>query len=117
MRWPTMESAPPPPRPVRADAPLRHRSPQGEEEAIKFFTPDLLNRFGSEDDSIAFDAHQEFERHSAKCFRWAMPEPWMPKKSPSWVKITRPSSEAYATCSWSSAPSKPASGVVVTSMP
>ncbi len=48
---------------------LRNRSPQGEEEAMKFFTPDLINRFGSEDDRIAVAAHQEFEERSEEYLR------------------------------------------------
>jgi hypothetical protein len=31
---------------------------------MKFFTPDLLERYGSEDDGIAFAAHEELERRS-----------------------------------------------------
>ena len=31
---------------------------------MKFFTPNLINRFGSEDDRIAVAAHQEFEERS-----------------------------------------------------
>ena len=40
-----------------------------EEEAMKFFTPDLIDRFGSEDDGIAFAAQQEFERRSEEYLR------------------------------------------------
>jgi hypothetical protein len=39
---------------------------QGEEEAMKFFTPDLLIRFGSTDDAIADAASDEWEQvHAA----------------------------------------------------
>jgi len=36
---------------------------------MKFFTPDLLNGFGSEDGKIALGAHQELESHSAEYLR------------------------------------------------
>jgi tetratricopeptide (TPR) repeat protein len=48
---------------------LRNRSPQGEEEAVKFFTPDLLGRFGSADENIAFEAQQELEALSEEYLR------------------------------------------------
>ena len=31
---------------------------------MKFFTPDLLDRFGSEDDDVAFEANRELEARS-----------------------------------------------------
>ena len=36
---------------------------------MKFFTPDLINRFGSEDDRIALAAQQEFEERSEEYLR------------------------------------------------
>ena len=36
---------------------------------MRFFTPDLLERFGSEDDSIATEAHKEFEARSREYLR------------------------------------------------
>jgi hypothetical protein len=36
---------------------------------MKFFTPDLLERFGSEDERIALAAHEEFERRSEAYLR------------------------------------------------
>lgn len=36
---------------------------------MRFFTPDLLERFGSEDDNVAFEAHQEFELRSREYLR------------------------------------------------
>ena len=36
---------------------------------MKFFTPDLINRFGSQDDRIAVAAHQEFEERSEEYLR------------------------------------------------
>ena len=36
---------------------------------MKFFTPDLIDRFGSEDDGIALAAQQEFEGRSEEYLR------------------------------------------------
>ncbi len=36
---------------------------------MRFFTPCLLERFGSEDDNVAFEAHQEFEAQSREYLR------------------------------------------------
>ncbi|MFI5461400.1 MAG: hypothetical protein ACHRXM_38860 [Isosphaerales bacterium] len=36
---------------------------------MKFFTPDLIDRFGSADDGIAFAAQQEFEGRSEEYLR------------------------------------------------
>src|SRR5439155_6665260 len=43
---------------------LRDRQTKGEEESMKFYTPDFLERFGSEDEDIALAAHDELERCS-----------------------------------------------------
>jgi hypothetical protein len=47
----------------------RSTQTQGEEEAMRFFTPDLIAQFGSDDDRIALAAHTELERRSEEYSR------------------------------------------------
>jgi hypothetical protein len=48
---------------------LRNRQTQGEEEAMKFFTADLLERFGSDHDHIALAAQSELEQRAEEYSR------------------------------------------------
>src|SRR5262249_48231029 len=45
---------------------LRDRQAERAEEAMKYFTPDLLERFGSKDERIALAAHEELEERSER---------------------------------------------------
>jgi hypothetical protein len=48
---------------------LRNRQTQGEEEAMKFFTADLLERFGSDHDHIALAAQSQLEQRAEEYSR------------------------------------------------
>jgi hypothetical protein len=48
---------------------LRDGQAHSEEEAMKFFTPDLLARFGSDDVQVAHEAQEELERRAEEYLR------------------------------------------------
>src|SRR5262249_12212126 len=59
---------------------LRTEETQSQEKAMKYFTPDLLARFGSPDDTIANAASEEWERAQAAYLEYLQAiRPTLPK--------------------------------------